>query len=438
MAGVTLDPLPKDKEFEEYIAAFFQSDGYFIEKNIVNRQEEEILELDVIITNYNSIIPRSRLCEMKSGEWGFPDIFKVRGWLDFTKLPKGLFIVQKNKPSFEFYKKISKELKISLVLIEDISKTKNYFKHHLKTYKLQDKDITIWRYSYWLERNFIKILNSKKKAGTGRKCYEVMESYYFKVNSGVFFTKNIVDRLIKLYDNFKSNPRLSAKVGNELVGNNFDDPHDNMPTSIFKETFYQCKLTDIQFSTFVEHTSKLTILKNLVDYTMFKQAGDKIRTEDILGFFGSTKISKLDFLPKSFRDSLEEISKHKYFSRYPVFWQWFLWFFGGFILLDYEEQEYKLMSEKTGIPIDEIPNALKVFDILFPMSGSWFFQPPYSNVKIMQMFPIPFRGIGANARRLYYTESGKFEDLKLTGKHTFNDLIAWNNLAVEVLDKKFK
>ena len=69
MSGVSLNPLPKEKEFEEYIAAFFQADGYFIEKNIINRREEEILELDAILKNYNSIIPRSRLCEMKSGGW---------------------------------------------------------------------------------------------------------------------------------------------------------------------------------------------------------------------------------------------------------------------------------------------------------------------------------------------------------------------------------
>ncbi len=42
-------------------------------------------------------------------------------------------------------------------------------------------------------------------------------------------------------------------------------------------------------------------------------------------------------------------------------------------------------------------------------------------------------GVGANYRRLLYTESGKFEDLELTGTHTLKDLIKWNNLTIEVL-----
>ena len=51
----------------------------------------------------------------------------------------------------------------------------------------------------------------------------------------------------------------------------------------------------------------------------------------------------------------------------------------------------------------------------------------------MKMFPVPFMGIGANYRRLHYTDAKKFEDLKLTGTHTLNDLIKWNNLTVKVL-----
>jgi len=56
-----------------------------------------------------------------------------------------------------------------------------------------------------------------------------------------------------------------------------------------------------------------------------------------------------------------------------------------------------------------------------------------SNIKMMKMFPVPFMGVGANYRRLLYTKSGKFKDLKLTGMHTLDDLIKWNNLTVKVL-----
>jgi hypothetical protein len=111
-----------------------------------------------------------------------------------------------------------------------------------------------------------------------------------------------------------------------------------------------------------------------------------------------------------------------------------MWFFGGFILNDYREKEYEILSQKSSIPAEEIPNALESYQILFPRDDGWFKDlSPNSNIELMKMFPVPFMGIGANYRRLLYTDAKKFEDLKLTGIHTLNDLIKWNNLTVKVL-----
>ena len=177
----------------------------------------------------------------------------------------------------------------------------------------------------------------------------------------------------------------------------------------------------------------MAILKNAIDYKLYKDAGIGNKTENvkILG-----DITLMDFLPLSFKKGLDVISKHRYFHKYPIFWQWFMWLFGGFILKDYEEKEYEVLSQKTGIPTEEIPNALEAYQILFPRDDGWFMDlSPNSNIEMMKMFPVPFTGVGANYRRLLYTESGKFEDLNLTGMHTLNDLIKWNNLTVEVLKK---
>ena len=89
--GIKLKELPKEKEFEEFISAYFQNGGYFIEQNIIDRQIEEVLELDIIVTDYNKNPPKIILLEIKSGEWGFADIFKIRGWMDYTNISEGLF-----------------------------------------------------------------------------------------------------------------------------------------------------------------------------------------------------------------------------------------------------------------------------------------------------------------------------------------------------------
>lgn len=428
MASVSLPELPKEKEFEEYISAFFQSGGNYIERNIIEREVEEVLELDIITTDYGSSPPEIKLLEVKSGKWGFSDLFKVRGWMDYLNISKGVFVANGEKRNVDFSKEKAKGLNIDLVVIPKLSKSKEALSELISNGTIEDVDISTWRFSYWVERNLLKRLNHKKKSHPKKKCFKALEDYYFEVNSRIFFTENIDQKVNRLYSTFQKFPRISAKCGNELIGNTFDDEYDTLPGEIYHDTYYKCSYNDVQISTFIEHRARLAILKNAIDYKLYVEAG-------------VIKISVFDFglfrlLPSSFEEGLDTISKHKYFLKYPVFWQWFMWIFGGFILKDYEEKEYEILSQKTGIPIDEIPTALGSYQILFPRDDGWFMDLSTSNIKLMKMFPVPFMGIGANYRRWLYTESGesgKFEDLKLTEMHTLKDLIKWNNLSVKVL-----
>ncbi len=437
MASVSLPDLPKGKEFEEYISAFFQSGGYYIERNIIERGPEEVLELDIITTDYSKSPPQINLLEVKSGNWGFSDLFKLRGWMEYLNISKGVFITSKEKSNLDFFKKIAGKLKIDLIVIANLSESKEALSKVINNRTIKDVDIKTWRFSYWVERNLLKRLNNKKKSHPDKKCFKSLEEYYFEVNSGIFFTEDSIQKLYKLYSTFQKFPRISAKCGYELLGKSFDDDYDNLPLKIYDDTYYKCSYNDIQISTFIEHRARLAILKNAIDYKLYKEAAVENKTKnkpfsEISGLNFETFL--LDLLPSSFKDGLDTISKQKYFHKYPVFWQWFMWIFGGFILKDYEEQEYQILSQKTEIPIDEISNVLESYQILFPRDDGWFMDlSPTSNIKLMKMFPVPFMGIGANYRRLIHTKSKKFEDLKLTGMHTLNDLIKWNNLVVDVL-----
>ena len=91
---------------------------------------------------------------------------------------------------------------------------------------------------------------------------------------------------------------------------------------------------------------------------------------------------------------------------------------------------------KTGIPVDQIDNALSAFDLLFPITGGWFKEGnAQSYIKHLKMYPTPFMGIGSNYRSLVYGGEEGFDGLELSGTYTKNDLIAWNNLVVELLSK---
>ena len=101
---------------------------------------------------------------------------------------------------------------------------------------------------------------------------------------------------------------------------------------------------------------------------------------------------------------------------------------------DYKDSDYKLLSLKSGIPAGEIDNALAAYGKLFPFNGGWFKEGnSNSNITILKMMCVPFMGIGVNMRIRNYSTSKDLSDLKLTGNHTHNDLVAWNNMTVSIL-----
>jgi hypothetical protein len=107
--------------------------------------------------------------------------------------------------------------------------------------------------------------------------------------------------------------------------------------------------------------------------------------------------------------------------------------------MDLKDKEFELFSDKTGIDITEIENALFSMDLLFPSTNSWLRLNSKTNILEAIFFPMPFRGIGANYRLEMYSTSSKkldnFNQLGLKNKLAIEDLEKWNNLSVDLLHK---
>lgn len=336
----------------------------------------------------------------------------------------------------DFYKAKAKELNIQLIPIPELNKAEKGLRRLIKGKDINNIDIIILRYTFWLERNLLHHLKQWKSKERKVKCYEHMDHYHFHVNSGVFFSQTVVDRIALLYKNFQEHDMLAARCAHELYPPEELTNVRQIPKEAFRETFYNCKLNPIQVAAHLEYSSRLAILKNTVDYILFDKYKKNLKIGDTYNKF--LGFSKSDLLPPNFKEGLSKLKNHKCYNRYPVFWQWFTYVFGGFIMLDYKEKEYALLAEKTGIEVSEIDNALSAFDILFPTYGGWMRKNNKSNILESKLFPMPFRGIGANYRRLMYSPDSlgrrpEYEDLGMENNYTFNDLIKWNNLAVEVI-----
>ena len=430
MPPITLPQVPKGKDFEDLISALFIVGGNFIERGIEERGETTVLELDVVSTSYSERRPQKVLIEAKSGEWGFPDIFKLFGMLNYLEIPKGHFVTQSTIQGHEFRRKKCEHLNINLVAIENIDLAAESLGLELVDPAGKKGDLETLRFSFWLERKFISQLGKLRKQSPTSKGFKAIWEYYNAVNNDIFFDRGMRDKFRRLFIFYLRHPNITAKLGSEMLGGDFESPVQELEKSLFEKTYYQCESNPIQICTFIEHRARLALLKNAVDFIL--EAPSNQAFENVVQtLLGSS-------MHNSFLNGMREIKDDPFLHLYPLFWQWYTWVFGGFILLDRETEEIELLSKKTGIPKEHIQAAFDAYDKLFPISGGWQISlEPNSRIQIMKHFPTPLRGIGANYRRLTYCADENFDTLytTLVGTYTANDLSRWNNSAYDVLTK---
>ncbi len=430
--AITLESNPIEKDYEDYICAYFQSGGLFVEKSIIHRETEEILELDIIFTDFDSENVTRKLVEIKSGNWGFSEIFKVKGWLVYLKMDNGLFIIKKPINSIDYFKRKADELSIELIDNSDLSKTNECLDKFLHQ-PAEEKEIETLRFAYLLERKLLKRIKTLKKENPDNQGFKNLDDYFFKINSGSFFSSSPVRRIKQLFETFIKYKNITAKICYELESGEYDDEIEELSSDCFKSLFYKAENFPLQIALYIEHMARLTILKVCTEHLLRNHKET----------FWEDKFSEsLDYLsiPQTIKSGLEVLVKEPYFHRYPVFWQFFTYVMGGFILTDLRDEEYNYISENTGIPVEEIPNAFDSFNKLFPKPSGWMFTMPRSNIQWHRFFPIAFSGVGANHRRFIhlkeFDEDNKtYEELAnlIDGQKTMADLIKWNKLGYEIL-----
>ncbi|MHC1623150.1 MAG: hypothetical protein ACXQTR_00995 [Candidatus Methanospirareceae archaeon] len=429
MAAVTLPDAPESPhELEDYVAALFQSAGFFVEKNIIERDSHtEILELDVVATNYDEDIPFSVLAEVKSGQWGFPDLFKLIGWMKYLQIPQGAFFVSESEKEPAFVERKVTPLDVKFIYLDDFAESRKRFATAGFPTVSDPLLLKVWRYAYLIERTLIDRLRRHKNACPSSEEPATAMGYHNLINNGIFFVNDIRDRLNQLYNAYWEHPKLSLGLALEMDGREFDPNGRYTESTHFREAMLDGTHDPVQACFYLEHRARLSILKTAIDWVCLSEQG----SAPTIPGAGSNMASDW-LLPSSFRNGLDTIKNDPYFKRYALFWQVFLWGFGGFYLEDRKDIEFGWLAKQTGIPVEEIPRALRVFDVLFPLpSDSWLKQTGPTHCKIVKLVPAAFRGLGVNHRFWRYryktVEDFRYDD------HTVDDLIGWKKNVYELL-----
>ena len=439
---LSLPSIPKDEFYEDYVAAVLSIGGLFLERRIILNNPINILELDVVTTRLEQNCIKKTLSEIKSGNWGLTDVFKVRGWLDYLNYDKASF-VSLNNPNGRntSYQQVAKSMDIDLVDVQKQASDELDETSLRQVYGLAQIDKKVYecalptlRYTYCLERLMSeKYLKPLAKDPNGLQAYSKLQQYIYQIHDYTFFENDTHKRLMAIFQAYVDYRNITARLDTEKQTGQYEDyDHAKLSNESFEELFYKvpAKQNPLHIALYAELYNRLIMMKLSVE--------EAINDKSLTGLMKT--IHRLS-LPNNIKTGMDEMVKQPHFYLYPSLWQSFVFVLGGFLLNDKLDDEYHILSVLSGVPKEEVSEALKAFDLLFPLSnGKWLFDRPQTSIRILQFMPLPFSGLGANFRRLYYRTDDvhhEYSDLKdkLTGKYTVNDLIKFNNLSVEYLAK---
>ena len=396
----SLPEIPRGTELEDYVAALLQGTGYFVEKSIIEREQKEILELDIVATRYPSGVPHRQLFEVKSRDWGFADIFKLLGWKTYLgpdTVNEACFIATRigEQTTIDLMEERFGKFNIDLVAVPDhLSLATALQEQGLIPHQPNEIDHALYRYSFWLER---KILKSVKTFRTSRNNLEgpfALAEYLDLINNGTFFIGDLQSRLSALYQAYQQHPKLSMGIAGELDGWSYN-PHVMSTGESWKRALSYGEVPEVQAAFYCEHRARLAILKGAVDYVCLERAGGLPPQPRLQP--GESRVEPLE-LPDSFYSAVSTLRSIDEPDKVPVLWQSLLWKWGGFFLTEHLDEERTALAEEVGMPLGSLDKGLRVYEELFPYSNGWWTDLP--GTRILKLFPAPFRGIGAQMRRM--------------------------------------
>lgn len=443
---LSLPQIPKDAYYEDYVASILNAGGYYLERS-VHRAENgiDLLELDVVATRFTASSVDSTIIEVKSGGWGMKDVFKVNGWLHFLDLTKAALIFQQREEDRgeEVFKRVAETLSVAL-LSNRINEDGRLENQEINTHfniaidDLSEHVTKAFRYSYDLERvmrdSVVRFIKDHPEYETPKKVL----SYYRELIDTSFFVNDPIDRIHFVSDLFQRYRNIASIMEHELNNEGVKDADECVYFVNYYDLFFprEMRIYPVDMALLVTLLNKVYLIKSMVEQIVIPAA---LPEDKVPSFIQRLKYISLN---SNITDGFDELKKHKYFYLYPYFFQVFFYVFGGFFMTAKKEEEYRLLSRITGVPVEEIDNAFAFWDILFHLpDSSWLREVnPHKGMIELKMVPAPLRGLGVNLRRHLYAPEGEIDNQKqfdnlsaIAGWNPFRDMLKWNNSAFAML-----
>lgn len=390
--------LPKDPtgaQYEDMVVAALLAAGYFVEPQLTLRDGgKEVLELDVVATPVGGSLADRVLYEVKRERFRFSNIFKVFGQRTYLGIPAAKLVsLEGAEDSYRaVYQSRGAELGVEvchlppdLAEIRRLGTTPNGLaedRHRMST--------AIAWYGQIARRMALGELQTLCGQNRGVPEFEAPRAYRFNVRAS-FFQRDALARAEALYSAYLATPRMSGGLVRYEAGR-----QGTTEDQVWKRVRNQHRELAIQGLMDLEAYGRLSIVKNALD-DVLERGGNPPPTTALKVGSLSLRVP-VHALPQSFHGGLEALAAHPHGRRLPYLFQCFYALFGGFLVLD-DDQDRQLLAAFTGVPANELEGALRLFDAFFGGDERSLFFTPQDSLFCMKMVPGFVRGTGAFLRQ---------------------------------------
>ena len=414
---------PTGEQFEDLLAAALRAHGYFTESRVrLRKRKHEVLELDVLATPLGGG-PES-IFEAKKETPSFETIFKLYGQRLYLGIPAACLVSLKPiaKQHEQVFEKTAAEMGIAVCqhspgggTLDAVAPVKNGLDE--PTRKLVTE--AGW-YGNIARRIAQAEFASVTAANRKQPPYSTARDYCFAVESSVF-TKTPLGRVERLYDGYRTAGGITGTLVEKIV-----NEEKVTAKSVWDEVDNTSSRLWLQFVEMVEHTARLTIMKNALQH-LVTTGSAKVDTMTF-SFGGHTGEVSGYFLPDRFVKALAKLHSHPHGPRVPYCLQFFLEAMGGMISLK-DDRDTNLLAAASGIPPKEVLGCLGLYDEMFGREGwSWFYDTK-GELRRLQLVPAFVRAIGSYLRTLLF----ELEDYDEMFPQMGWLLSRWHNAGYKIL-----
>jgi hypothetical protein len=422
---ITLPKDPTDLQYEDFVGAFLLSRGYFIEPRLKLREGGvEVLELDFVTTPLNEKYLERVLVDAKSGDWGFSDVFKISGWVNFLRLNAGL-VIHKNAPDEQkkaTLEKVKLETRVDCCRLGVDAADELAALPVCNALEVKERKMllsTAWYALIGQRIAFGKFTHRYKSDHKNVRFQGTLE--YQRACEKSFFNRKAIERVHELCLAHKSNPNVTGGFIEDIAKQDATETK-NILYALTGDTGKGFEVW-LQYIMLLEHKARIAIMKNSLDHLL-----DPTAQEETFKFGDHVYKWSDIFLPPGCRKGLETIKEHPHARRLPQLFQLFVEVFGGFYAPRLND-DLELLSKACGIPVQEIPGCLNLYNIFFPFDGGWFFTGKHE-LQVMKMIPAISRGAGCFLRQVQYGLKHYRDRYGMSGGYVLG---LWHNAFLDIL-----